>query len=50
MNHELDGITVQLPSATRNMFVDGSYIKVYPPTPLFLTTFPLAVGAKPTKH
>ena len=32
MNSELNGIIAQLPSATRNMFVDGPFIEIYPVT------------------
>lgn len=49
MCEDLDGITVRIPSATRNLRVDGMYclkMGVY----IYAHTYMLPIGSKPTHH
>lgn len=51
LTKELDGMTAVLPSATRNMFVDGESPSSDSTNPSVLTLFySISAGKKPTKH
>ena len=47
LTKELDGMTATLPSATRNMFVDGEYVRVGPASRISLNAL---TGKKSTHH
>lgn len=48
MNKDLDGITVRIPSATRNLRVDGKIAKFS--MNLNVIFIPSSLGSKPTHH